>query len=265
MDAKTRHLPQIPDVIKEELYMTAGRNESASGKPPLVLAVDDEAKILELLVSYLQSNGCRTLLAATASKALDLFRSNPVDLVLLDLMLPDSTGEELCHQVRAVSDVPVIMISARTDEDSVIRGLNIGADDYVCKPFSPRQLMARVRAALRRAGSEADGKAGGRTRFVRGGLLVDTEARTISREGATLPLTACEYKILALLLSRPSKIFTRDEIIEHAKGDDVDGFDRAIDTQIKRLRQKIGDDPKAPAYIGTVYGMGYRFAGGDKP
>lgn len=257
------------DAESRPSLFTAGKGadglKTEAGKPPLVLAVDDEAKILDLLSSYLQANGCRALTAATARKALALFQSNPVDLVLLDLMLPDASGEDLCRQVRAVSDVPVIMISARTDEESIIRGLNIGADDYVCKPFSPRQLMARVRAALRRAGGEADGKAGGRTRFVRGGLLVDTEARTISREGAALPLTACEYKILALLLSRPSKIFTRDEIIEHAKGDDFDGFDRAIDTQIKRLRQKIGDDPKAPSYISTVYGMGYRFAGGDKP
>jgi DNA-binding response OmpR family regulator len=224
---------------------------------PLVLVVDDEEKILEVLSSYLKINGCRPLCAKNGREALELFQKNPVSLALLDLMLPDFSGEDLCRKIRAVSDIPVIMITARVDEESIIRGLNIGADDYVCKPFSPRQLMARVQAALRRqAGTGVTEK-----RLAHGGLEVDLENRRVSRDGAGISLTPNEYKILITLMSRPAKIFTRDEIIERIKGDDYDGFDRAVDTHIKNLRQKIGDDPKAPAFIQTVYGMGYRFAG----
>jgi DNA-binding response OmpR family regulator len=177
-----------------------------------------------------------------------------VDLILLDLMLPDFSGEEFCKKVRQVSDIPIIMITAKIEEESIIHGLNIGADDYVCKPFSPRQLMARVKAALRRRG-------GTETRggfLVFSDLVIDTERRIVSRNGEALPLTRDEYNILVLLMSRQAKIFTRDEILDAVKGDDFDGFDRAVDSHIKRLRAKIGDDPKAPRYILTVYGMGYR-------
>jgi DNA-binding response OmpR family regulator len=223
----------------------------------LVLVVDDEEKILEVLSSYLKINGCRPLCAKNGREALELFSKNPVSLALLDLMLPDLSGEELCRKIRAVSDIPVIMITARVDEESIIRGLNMGADDYVCKPFSPRQLMARVQAALRRkTGTGAAGKC-----LVHGGLVVDTENRRVSRDGTGIRLTPNEYKILITLMSRPEKIFTRDEIIERIKGEDYDGFDRAVDTHVKNLRQKIGDDPKSPVFIQTVYGMGYRFAG----
>jgi DNA-binding response OmpR family regulator len=222
---------------------------------PLVLVVDDEEKILEVLSSYLNINGCKPLCAKNGREAVDLFVKNPVSLVLLDLMLPDLSGEEVCRKIRAVSDIPIIMITAKVDEESIIRGLNTGADDYVCKPFSPRQLMARVQAALRRqAGTGAAEK-----RLVHGGLVADTENRRVSRDGAGVSLTPNEYKILITLMSRPEKIFTRDEIIERIKGDDYDGFDRAVDTHIKNLRQKIGDDPKSPVFIQTIYGMGYRF------
>ncbi|MDR1419860.1 MAG: response regulator transcription factor [Treponema sp.] len=228
---------------------------------PVVLVVDDEEKILELVKSYLEINGYRGICAKTGKEGLDYFQNNHVDLLLLDLMLPDVSGEDLCRTVRSVSDIPVIMITARADEESVIHGLAIGADDYVCKPFSPRQLMARVKTALRRTDGGLDGK-----RFVSGDLLVDTGNRRISRGGKELPLTSHEYRILALLMSRPMKIFTRDEIIEYTKGEDYDGFDRAVDTHIKKIRRKIGDDPKSPRYIMTVYGMGYRFAdGGEGP
>ncbi|MDR1930013.1 MAG: response regulator transcription factor [Treponema sp.] len=221
-----------------------------------VLAVDDEEKILDLVKSYLEINGYRGICAKTGKEALALFEENAVSLVLLDLMLPDLSGEELCRRIRSVSEIPIIMLTARTDEESVIRGLNMGADDYVCKPFSPRELMARVRSALRR-----NGKGDRADRLAYGGLEVNTADRRVSRNGEDLPLTSQEYKILTTLMSRPSKIFTREEILDRVKGDDFDGFDRAVDTHIKRLRQKIGDDPRAPRYIMTVYGMGYRFAG----
>jgi DNA-binding response OmpR family regulator len=223
----------------------------------LVLVVDDEEKILEVLSSYLNINGYRPLCAKNGREGLELFQNHPVSLALLDLMLPDLSGEELCRKIREVSDIPIIMITARVDEESIIRGLNTGADDYVCKPFSPRQLMARVRAALRRtAGTGAAEK-----RLVHGGLVVDTENRRVSRNGTGISLTPNEYNILVALMSRPAKIFTREEIIARIKGDDYDGFDRAVDTHVKNLRQKIGDDPRSPVFIQTVYGMGYRFAG----
>jgi DNA-binding response OmpR family regulator len=147
------------------------------------------------------------------------------------------------------------MVTAKIDEEDIIRGLNMGAEDYVTKPFSPRQLAARVTAALRRGGSAAAGKC-----ISGGGLRLDTEERRVSRNGEALSLTKDEYSILELLMSRPAKIFTRDEIIENIKGEDYGGFDRSIDTHIKNLRQKLGDDPRAPRYILTVYGMGYRFS-----
>jgi DNA-binding response OmpR family regulator len=224
---------------------------------PLVLVVDDEEKILEAVSSYLKINGYRPLCAKNGGEAMDLFSKNPVALALLDLMLPDFSGEDLCRKIRSVSDIPIIMITAKVDEESVIRGLNTGADDYVCKPFSPRQLMARVRAALRRTGGTGTAE----KRLIHGGLAVDVESRRVSRDGISISLTPNEYKILITLMSRPAKIFTRDEIIERIKGEAYDGFDRAVDTHIKNLRQKIGDDPKSPVFIQTVYGMGYRFAG----
>ena len=229
-------------------------------KPRTVLAVDDEPKILELVKSYLEMNGYRALSAANGGEGMRLFEREAVDLILLDLMLPDCSGEEFCKRVRQVSAVPIIMITAKIDEESIIRGLNTGADDYVCKPFSPRQLMARVQAALRRADGTEAGAAGRRSGALLscGDLVVDTETRTVRRAGEALSLTRDEYHILALLMSRRAKIFTRDEILEAVKGDDFDGFDRSVDSHIKRLRAKIGDDPKAPRYIVTVYGMGYR-------
>jgi DNA-binding response OmpR family regulator len=151
------------------------------------------------------------------------------------------------------------MITAKVEEENIIHGLNIGADDYVCKPFSPRQLIARVQAALRRGGATSSGsdKTGGGF-LSYGDLLVDTEKRSVSRNGEVITLTRDEYNILTLLMSRQVKIFTREEILDAIKGDDFGGFDRSIDSHIKRLRAKIGDDPKAPRYIITVYGMGYR-------
>jgi DNA-binding response OmpR family regulator len=220
-----------------------------------VLVVDDEPKILELVKSYLEINGYTALCAKDGREGMAFFEKQTVNLILLDLMLPDFSGEEICKKVRQVSDIPIIMITAKVEEENIIHGLTIGADDYVCKPFSPRQLMARVKAALRRGGEGAGSK--GSFLFY-GDLTVDTEKRTVSRNGEAIILTRDEYNILTLLMSRQAKIFTRDEILEAIRGDDFDGFDRAVDSHIKRLRSKIGDDPKAPRYILTVYGMGYR-------
>ncbi|MDR3336412.1 MAG: response regulator transcription factor [Treponema sp.] len=229
-----------------------------------VLIVDDEEKILELVKSYLEINGYTALCAKNGREGIAVFEKyqgsqNPVSLILLDLMLPDFPGEEFCRRIREVSDIPIIMITAKADEEDIIRGLKTGADDYVTKPFSPRQLMARVEAALRRTGNS--GEKGSCLQY--GGLTVDRERRSVSLRNEPLSLTRDEYNILTLLMSRQAKIFTRDEILNSIKGEDNISFDRAVDTHIKNLRAKIGDDPKAPKYIVTVYGMGYRF--GEKP
>ena len=185
--------------------------------------------------------------------------------MLLDLMLPDISGETVCRKIREVSAVPVIMLTAKADEESIVAGLNRGADDYVIKPFSPKQLIARVEAVLRRAGAVHNGAAdeGEAAVLSVGGLTLDTESRTVRENGRLIPLTASQFDVLALLMARPAKIWTRDEIIGEVKGDDFDGFDRAIDTHIKNIRQKLGDDPKSPRYIVTVYGVGYRFGRKD--
>lgn len=192
-----------------------------------------------------------------------LFRE-AVSLVLLDLMLPDLPGEELCKRIRSgfydavASDIPIIMISAKVNETSIVQGLSMGADDYVTKPFSPRELAARIQAILRRTGQSKSAARG--TVCAVGDLLIDRENRRVLRAGLPITLTAREYEILALLASCPHKIFTRDEIIDAVGGNDFDGFDRAVDSHIKNLRQKLGDKPRNPRYIETVYGMGYRIA-----
>jgi DNA-binding response OmpR family regulator len=229
----------------------------------LILVIDDELKILEMVKAYLEKSGYAVLCAGNGKDALGLLQRNPVSLVLLDLMLPDVTGEELCGRIRSGAfaevraDIPIVMVTAKIDELSIIRGLNGGADDYVTKPFSPRELMARIAAILRRCATTQNAEKKPAC-IALSDLTIDTENRTVSRGGEKIDLTHNEYRILELLASRPHKIFTRNEIIERVKGDDFDGFDRAIDTHIKNLRQKIGDDPKNPQYIETVYGMGYR-------
>jgi DNA-binding response OmpR family regulator len=229
---------------------------------PTVLVVDDERKILEVVKSYLLREGYRVLTAENGKDAMALLQKNPVSLLLLDLMLPDLSGEEICKKVRASSDMPIIMMTAKFEEEHIIHGLNIGADDYVTKPFSPRQLVARVAAVLRRTEDTGIGnpETPGRV-FHFDNLSVDTDNRRVCKNNEPIALTANEYKILSLLISRPQKIFTRDEILSAVKSDDYDGFDRTIDVHIKNLRQKIEDDPKTPRYIITVYGMGYRFGG----
>ena len=230
-----------------------------------ILAVDDEKPILEVIKAYLEKEGHTVLTAENGKDAMRLFSQHNISLILLDLMLPDFSGEDICRAIRAQSDVPIIMVTARIEEDHIIKGLSLGADDYITKPFRPRQLVARVVAVLRRYDvserlkTEEKGKV-----YTFGALTVDTENRQVMKGKTVLKLTPNEYKILILLISRPEKIFTRDEIIFAVKSDDFDGFDRNIDTHIAKLRQKIEDDTRNPAFIVTVYGVGYRF-GYDLP
>jgi DNA-binding response OmpR family regulator len=225
-------------------------------KVPRILVVDDEKQILEVVKAYLEKSGFTVMTAENGRDALLGFEHFPPDAVLLDLMLPDISGEAVCKKIRAKSKVPIIMLTAKVDEEHLVAGLSMGADDYVKKPFSPKELTARVKAALRRSGFTAADE-----RITAGGLALNLEKRSVEKDSNAVLLTANEYNILELFMTNPGKIFSREEIIENAKSANFDGFDRAVDTHIKNLRKKIEDDPKNPRFIETVYGMGYRFSG----
>jgi len=225
-----------------------------------ILVVDDENKIVEVVKSYLEREGCKVFEAFDGKEALEIFeRVNP-DLIVLDLMLPDMTGEDICNIIRKKSRVPIIMLTAKIDEKSIISGLNIGADDYITKPFSPRELMARIYAIFRRLNEEVV-PLSNIISLNDDDLIIDILKKGIRKNGEDITLTITQYKVLMTLLKYPNKTFTREELINTALGDDYDGYDRAVDTHIKNLRQKIETNPKEPQYIITVHGTGYRFGG----
>lgn len=226
-----------------------------------ILIVDDEVKITEVIKSYLENSGYLTACAYDGKNAMSLFEKCSPVLIILDLMLPDMTGEDICREIRKKSRVPIIMLTAKVEDADIINGLGIGADDYLTKPFSPRQLVARVEAVLRRVSSEAVPLTN-EFSFHDGDLVIDGLRHEIRKNGQFVALTPNEYKILVTMSKYPSKVFTREELIELALGDDYDGFDRVIDTHIKNIRQKLGDDGRTPRYILTVHGTGYRFGGG---
>jgi len=230
------------------------------GSVPLrVLVVDDEPKITEVVGSYLRKSGYIPLIAASGAEALGVFEKERPALVILDLMLPDLSGEDVCRKIRARSRVPIIMLTAKVEDSSAVKGLQLGADDYVTKPFSPRQLMARVEAVLRRA-SDTGSPAARVLSFNDDELLIDDAAGTVMKAGASVNITLREFRLLRLLAGNPGRVFSREELISRALGDDFDGSDRTIDAHVKNLRQKIETDPRAPRYIHTVHGIGYRFS-----
>ncbi|MFO7295427.1 MAG: response regulator transcription factor [Clostridia bacterium] len=225
-----------------------------------ILVVDDEVKIVEVVKSYLENRGYSVDVAYSGKDALDKFEKVNPCLIILDLMLPDIPGEEICQMIRRRSRVPIIMLTAKVDEEDILRGLNIGADDYVTKPFSLRQLVARVEAVLRRV-SDDPVPLSSIISFNNGDLVIDTLKHEVKKNGNTVNLTRNEYKLLMTMIKYPDKTFTREELIRMALGDDFDGYDRTIDAHIKNIRQKIESDPKNPKYILTVHGIGYRFGG----
>ena len=224
-----------------------------------VLIVEDNPHTVELVSLYLRQDGYSVLSAMDGIAGLELFREHNPDLVVLDLMLPRLDGLQVCRTVRAESEVPIIMLTARVEEEDRVAGLEMGADDYVTKPFSPRELAARIRAVLRRA--TADSAARGGAPLAHGAISVDTRTRTATLDGAVLKLTPTEFRLLTLLVRTPGKTFTRDEIIDRVFGYDFDGFDRTVDSHVSGLRRKLdrGGDRR---YIQTVYGVGYRLDGG---
>lgn len=225
-----------------------------------ILVVDDEVKILEVVKSLLESIGFAVFAAETGTQALEIFERENLSLVLLDLMLPDITGEELCAIMRKKSRVPIIMLTAKVEEADMLKGLGIGADDYITKPFSLKILRARVDAVLRRTEDEQI-PLFNKISLGGGDLEIDFINHTVVKACSEVKLTPNEYKIISTLVKYPNKVFTREELITIAMGDNFDGYDRAIDSHIKNLRQKIETSPKNPEYVITVHGMGYKFGG----
>ena len=221
-----------------------------------VLVVDDDVKTVELVKLYLKRDGYRVLTAYDGVEALHQAREGHPDLIVLDLMLPGIDGLEVCRILREESDVPVIMLTARTTDQDRLTGLDLGADDYVTKPFSPRELAARVRAVLRRLPGER-----GPAEIRHGKLTVNFNKQEAWLDDKPLNLTVVEFKLLGVLAKEPGRVFNRAQLIENALGYDFDGFDRTVDVHILNLRRKLEPDPKHPTYIKTVYGAGYRLAG----
>lgn len=225
-----------------------------------VLVVEDEAMIREAIASYLEKNGRQVLLAETGTEALEILSREPVSFVILDLMLPDLSGEEVCARIRGESRVPILMLTAKTMEEDLLNGLRIGADDYMTKPFSLKELNGRMEAILRRASEDARPLASVFC-WNSGELEADFEQRLLWKSGRPVSLTPIEWNIFSALVKYPRKVFTRNELLLAAFGDDFDGYDRVIDTHIKNLRKKLEENPRQPVYILTVHGIGYRFGG----
>lgn len=225
-----------------------------------ILIVDDEVKITEVLKSYLENSGYIVYEAFDCAEAMKLFDQHQPDLMILDLMLPDMSGEEFCQIIRKKSRVPIMMLTAKVEEASILNGLGIGADDYVTKPFSAKQVVARVQALLRRAEDNLVPLAN-TMHFNNLDLVINALSHEVFKAGETVSLTPIEYKLLMTLVKYPNKVFTREDLIVSALGDDFIGYDRTVDSHIKNLRQKIETDTKDPKYIITVHGVGYRFGG----
>jgi DNA-binding response OmpR family regulator len=222
-----------------------------------VLVVEDDANIASLVATYLRREGFEVLVASDGEEALHLARQVRLGFVILDLMLPSVDGWEVCRQIRRGSDVPILMLTARGDETDRVRGFSLEVDDYVVKPFSPRELLERVKAILRRTASEAR-KAGETLTW--GSLVLDPEGHTVSLCGAPLSLTPSEYRLLHALLEAPGRVYSRDELLDrmHDRGEVV--IDRVVDVHVGKLRQKIEPEPSRPRYLLTVRGAGYKLA-----
>jgi DNA-binding response OmpR family regulator len=235
--------------------------------PATILVVDDEERLRELLRGYLAQAGFKVLQAADGPQALALVRAHNPDLLVLDLMLPGLDGLEVCRQLRTFSDAYVLMLTARAEEIDRVVGLEVGADDYLTKPFSPRELVARVRAMLRRP--RGGGEPGERTTapgqpeaLVLGSLLIDEARHEATLDGVPLPLTTTEYDLLIALARHPGRAFTRAQLLEQVWGADYFGDDHVVDVHIANLRRKLGEDPAQPRLIETIRGVGYRLKTG---
>ncbi len=220
-----------------------------------VLVVDDDVKTVELVKLYLNRDGYRVMTAYDGIEALRLAREGRPDLIVLDLMLPGMDGLEVCRNIRNESDVPIIMLTAMTTDQDKLTGLELGADDYMTKPFSPRELAARVRTVLRRIPGQR-----GPALVKQGELTVNFHKHEVTLAGKPVHLTSVEFKLLGVLVKEPGRVFSRAQLIEQALGPDFEGFDRTIDVHILKLRRKLEPDPAHPTYVKTVYGVGYKLS-----
>ncbi len=220
-----------------------------------ILIVDDEEMIVRTVKAYLDQEGFKTYTASDGEAAMRAFAEKGPDLIVLDLLLPKLSGIEVTKKIRAVSTVPIIMLTAKAAETDRVVGLELGADDYVIKPFSPRELVARIRAVLRRI----DGGAGTAERISIRDLDIDLKSREVTVNGRDIELTPTEFDLLSFLAHHPGQVFTRLQLLREVQGYTYDAFARTIDTHVKNLRRKIEPDPKVPLYILTVHGVGYRF------
>jgi two-component system response regulator RegX3 len=224
-----------------------------------ILIVDDEPSIHEVARAYLERDGFIVYSASDGREGLELALSKPPALIVLDLMLPDLSGEDICKEVRSRSDVPILMLTAKSSEDQRIAGLSLGADDYLVKPFSPRELVARIKAILRRS-SGGEMPLLEQLRFDDGRLVIDDVRHEVLIDREPVELTASEYKLLSALAQYPGRAYSRFELINRVQGHDFEGYERTIDAHVKNLRHKIEADHSHPRYVETVHGVGYRLA-----
>jgi DNA-binding response OmpR family regulator len=226
-----------------------------------ILVVDEEPQIVKVLRAYLEKAGFQVISAADGNAALLIFHQNSPDFVILDLHLPGMDGLDVCRAIRRESNVPILMLTARVEEADRLIGLELGADDYVTKPFSPREVVARVRTIFRRTTAEPV-----KPEVIQAGdLLIDLSGHAVSRAGQTIDLTPTEFEILVALARQPKRVLSRMQIMEQALGESFVGYERTIDAHIKNLRNKLEPNPKKPAYIHTVFGVGYKFEARENP
>ncbi len=228
---------------------------------PRILLIDDDEKLGELLGAYFKRFDLDLVAASHPALGLEKIEKEKPDLVILDVMLPDQDGFQVCREIRRHSAVPIIMLTARGDVTDRVVGLELGADDYMPKPFEPRELVARVQNVLRRAGPREEREQPGRLRFA--DLDINLERRTVDLEGSPLDLTTMEYQLLVLFVRNPGRTFTRDEILNELRGIDAQLFSRSVDILVSRLRQKLKDTTRQPRFIKTVWGTGYTFVGAE--
>ena len=224
-----------------------------------IVVIDDEPSVQEVVRGYLEKDGYLVYVAGNGRDGLALAERAKPGLIVLDLMLPDVSGEEICREIRSRSDVPILMLTAKASEDERVGGLALGADDYLTKPFSPRELVARVRAVLRRT-QGAEMPLVEVLSFDEGALEIDTVQHEVRRDGELVELTPNEYRLLVTLARYPGRVYSRFELINHVQGYDFEGYERTIDAHVKNLRKKTEPDPKHPHYVETVFGVGYRLA-----
>ncbi|MBI4295525.1 MAG: response regulator transcription factor [Chloroflexi bacterium] len=219
-----------------------------------IMVVDDEKKIVEIVRAYLEKDGFQVTSAYDGKSALELARRQPPDLIVLDLMLPEVSGWDVCRTLRKESNVPIIMLTARDDATDKIIGLEIGADDYVTKPFDPKELVSRVKAVLRRsAGAKTP-----RAVLNVAGLVIDIDKRSVLRDGQDISLTPIEFDLLRVMAESPGRVYSRLQLLDRVQGEAYEGYERTIDSHVKNLRKKIEPDPEHPKYIITIYGVGYK-------